>query len=142
MHDTIESDHEVIFKTVLEQKSQTICKSQLFKFNICGNSVWEGTKRTMLRKSFSPSNKISVKFTDDIGVSEGAVDIGGPMREFMTLVLEYLIDSELFTGSRNFKLLSCSGRCFEESEFFLSGQFIAVSCTWWYWATLSQSTSL
>ena len=81
----------------------------------------------MLRKSFSPSNKISVKFTDDIGYSEGAVDLGGPMREFMTLVLEYLMDSELFIGSRNSKLLSCSSRCLEESEYFFAGQLIAMS---------------
>ena len=61
VHDSIEKDHEAILKSILEQKSQTICKSQLSKFNICRNNVWEGTKRTMLRKSFSPLNKISVK---------------------------------------------------------------------------------
>lgn len=35
--------------------------------------------------TFSPTNKVSVKFTDDAGVSEGAVDLGGPMREFFNL---------------------------------------------------------
>ena len=35
LHDTIEKDHDLILKTILEQKSQTICKSQLSKFNIC-----------------------------------------------------------------------------------------------------------
>ncbi len=49
------------------------------------------------------------------------------MREFMTLVLEYLMDSELFIGSRNSKLLSCSIRCLEESEYFFAGQLIAMS---------------
>ena len=126
VHDSIEKDHEAILKSILEQKSQTICTSQLSKFNICRNNVWEGTKRTMLRKSFSPLNKISVKFTDHIGFSEGAVDLGGPMREFITLVLEYLVDSELFTGCRNSKLLSCSSRCLDGSEYFLAGQFISM----------------
>ncbi len=35
VHDSMEKDHEVILKTILEQKLQTICKSQVSKFNIC-----------------------------------------------------------------------------------------------------------
>ena len=113
VHDSMEKDREVILKTILEQELQTICKSLVCKFNICRNNIWEGTKRSMLSKSFSPSNKISVKFT-------------GPMREFMTLVLEYLMDSKLFNGSRNSKLLSCSSRCLKESEYFFAGQLIPL----------------
>lgn len=127
VHESKAEDNEVSLKTILEQKRHSICKTQTTKFNICRSNIWEGTKRAMLRKSFSPSNKISVKFTDDIGMSEGAVDLGGPMRECMTLVLEYLTHSELFTGPNNSKLLSCSGKCLEESEYFLVGQLIAMS---------------
>ena len=36
---------------------------------------------------------MSVKFTDDIGNSEGAVDLGGPMKEFFTLVLQWMVTS-------------------------------------------------
>ena len=36
-----------------------------------------GYSRALTRKSFSPNNKISVKFCDDVGTSEGAVDVGG-----------------------------------------------------------------
>ena len=39
---------------------------------------------------------MSVKFTDDNGISEGAVDLGGPMREFFTLILDHLHSSQLF----------------------------------------------
>ena len=35
-----------------------------------------------------------MKFTDDAGGSEGAVDLGGPMREFFTLTFEYFHDSQ------------------------------------------------
>ena len=118
---------ELNLKEILEQKSESISNSQISKFNICRNSIWEGTKRAMLRKSFSPENRMSVKFTDDIGVSEGVVDQGGPMREFVTLVLEYITNSELFTGPNEKKMLSCNGRCLEESEYFLAGQFFAIS---------------
>lgn len=47
---------------------------------------------------FSPTNKMSVKFTDDYGQSEGAVDLGGPRRELLTLVMQYLKRSRMFTG--------------------------------------------
>jgi len=50
-------------------------------------------------KPFSPDNKVSVKFTDDSGTSEGAVDLGGPKREFFTLVLEWIVNSQLFCGT-------------------------------------------
>ncbi len=38
---------------------------------------------------------------DDIGQSEGAIDAGGPRREFLTLVLDYLRSSSLFVGQNN-----------------------------------------
>ena len=60
--------------------------------------MWEGAKRGLARKSFSPSNNISVKFSDDQGSAEGAVDLGGPTREFLTLVIEWLASSQLFCG--------------------------------------------
>ena len=34
------------------------------------------------RASFVPSRRLSVKFADDVGQSEGAVDLGGPTQEF------------------------------------------------------------
>lgn len=35
---------------------------------------------------------------DDIGMPEGAVDQGGPKREFFTLALKELHDSDMFSG--------------------------------------------
>lgn len=66
--------------------------------------MWDGAVRGLQRKSFSPENKISVKFTDDSGMSEGAIDLGGPQREFLTLIMHYLANSQMF----------CSGK--EEAE--------------------------
>ena len=41
-----------------------------------------------MRKRFSPYNRISIKFADNEGNSEGAVDVGGPKREFLRLVVK------------------------------------------------------
>ena len=40
-----------------------------------------------MRKRFSPRNRISVKFADSEGKSEGAVDVGGPKREFFRMLV-------------------------------------------------------
>ena len=50
---------------------------------------------------------MSVKFTDDIGVAEAAVDEGGPRREFLQLLVDCLAsDSPLFTGPLQHKHLN------------------------------------
>ena len=70
---------------ILEQLALKINEDKISKFNISRSHLWEGALRGLERKSFSPDNKVSVKFTDDSGTSEGAIDLGGPKREFFTL---------------------------------------------------------
>ena len=77
------------------------------KFNISRSNVCEGAVRGISRKSFSPENKISVKFCDDLGTAEGVVDQGRPKRQFFTLVLDSVMNSQIFCGSENTKFLSC-----------------------------------
>ncbi len=63
---------------ILEQlASANIDNENISKFNICRSNICDGVFRGMARKSFSPNKKLSVKFTDDLGLSEGAVDMGG-----------------------------------------------------------------
>ena len=78
-------------------------------------------------KSFSPANKVSVKFTNDAGVSEGAVDLGGPMREFFTLVLQYLHDSQLFCGRDSSKFISFQSKCLVDDNYYYAGIITAMS---------------
>jgi hypothetical protein len=89
--------------------------------------VWEGAVRGLSRKSFSPGNKISVKFCDGLGTAEGAVDQGGPKREFFTLVLDSLLNSQIFFGSENTKFLSCNASCQTNDYYFFAGEIIAMS---------------
>ena len=79
-----EAQQEVLDITnILQELSANIDSSSISKFNICRSDIWNGIVRGMTRKSFSPNKKVSVKFTDNAGLSEGAVDLGGPMREFL-----------------------------------------------------------
>ena len=77
------------------------------KFNISRFHLWDTARMTFSRASYSPHCAMSVKFMDDIGVSEGAVDHGGPRREFLQLLMEHLAtESPLFTGPTDGRHLS------------------------------------
>jgi len=60
-----------------------------------------------MRKSFRPTAVVDVKFTDDSGLSEGAVDEGGPRRELFQLLMDYLCHSSpVFIGHSHNKHIS------------------------------------
>jgi len=80
------------------------------KVNVNRQRLWEGARRAFLRPGFCPANAVSVKFTDDIGLSEGAVDQGGPRREFFTLMLDHLRSSAMFIGPPFEKHLNLDSR--------------------------------
>ena len=67
-----------------------------------------GEKRVCAARQYSPQNRMSVKFTDDAGISEGAVDEGGPRHEFLQLLISHLAEeSPLFIGPSQAKNLNC-----------------------------------
>lgn len=79
------------------------------KFNITRSRLWEGAKRAFSRVSYTPYTNMSVKFMDDVGISEGAVDEGGPRREFLQLLMDHLANnSQLFAGSSSSKTLAAN----------------------------------
>ena len=70
------------------------------------SSVLQAGLTKLARASFVPSRKLSVKFADDVGQSEDAVDLGGPTREFLRLsVRELFSESSMFAGDPGNKVL-------------------------------------
>lgn len=112
---------------ILTGLAQAVNGNKISKFNIARNDIWEGTKRGLTRKSFTPCNKMSIRFSDDSGKSEGAVDLGGPTREFLILVLEWLANSHLFCGPKQAKFLSCNASGLASSEYLYAGKMAALS---------------
>ncbi|XP_033099825.1 G2/M phase-specific E3 ubiquitin-protein ligase-like [Anneissia japonica] len=96
-------------------------------FNICRSNVWSGAVRGLKRKSFAPSKRLSLLFTDSIGQAEGAIDQGGPRREFFTLIMEEIKQSSLFDGPMDKRVLSFNGAAMAEDRYFHAGQLIAMS---------------
>lgn len=115
-------------KDILEELATlNIDNQHISKFNICRRNIWDGVLRGMERKSISPNKKVSVKFTDDVGLSEGAVDLGGPMREFFTLALEKVLSGKLFCGQEHQKFLSYDAKALKQGEYFKAGQLFSMA---------------
>ncbi|CAH0558338.1 unnamed protein product [Brassicogethes aeneus] len=113
-------------KDVLKTLQQKINFEEMNKFNIFRNDIFQCCVRAMRRKTFDPFNKISVKFSDYEGNSEGAVDEGGPTREMFRLALEYLKDSEMFVGQKR-RHITLNHRCLEKNFYFEAGRLMALS---------------
>ena len=75
------------------------------KINIHRADLWGGVKRGLTRKTFKTHAKIDVKFADAIGNTEGAIDLGGPLREMFTISLRY-VANKMFTADGFIKGMS------------------------------------
>lgn len=96
---------------IVEQVSSKVTDDNTVRFNIIRRSVWDGASRALGRSTFSPNKKVDVKFTDDYGTSEGAVDNGGPTREFFRLCLHEIKDKiGIFEGPPEAKVLACNSK--------------------------------
>ena len=69
---------------------------------------------------------MNVKFSDDLGRNEEAVDLGGPKREFLRLLIEALAGSQLFEGDGR-KYLSLNAAAHGEDHYYLAGLAMAVT---------------
>lgn len=89
-------------ETVIENLAAAIDASTVSRFNVGRSHIWDSTSRAIKRKNFTPESSIYVKFMDDIGNQEGAIDLGGPRREFLQLLMEHLSSySSLFFGPKH-----------------------------------------
>ncbi|XP_051990890.1 G2/M phase-specific E3 ubiquitin-protein ligase [Xyrauchen texanus] len=112
---------------IVSNLSLKIIKTSCSRFNINRADVWDGAIRGFRRASYNPSHDMLVKFTDDEGTTEDAVDTGGPKREFLTLLMDCLRTQRIFDGPANRRFLTFNSAAAREDEYFLAGQMIAVS---------------
>lgn len=91
---------------ILQDLSSKINTAQQSKFNINRSAVWEGALRGFRRGSYNPTSMMCVKFSDDMGRREEGVDLGGPRREFLRLLIETIASSPMFEGKENSKTLA------------------------------------
>ncbi|XP_078361567.1 G2/M phase-specific E3 ubiquitin-protein ligase-like [Oculina patagonica] len=96
--------------------------------NVRRAAIWSDTCRQLMRKRFSPRNRISVKFADSEGNSEGAVDVGGPKREFFRILVKAAKEeSGIFIGKEGCKSLFPNSKAREEDRYRIVGLVLAWS---------------
>ncbi|XP_039467422.1 uncharacterized protein LOC120439971 [Oreochromis aureus] len=114
-------------KDILEELSAKINQQKKCKFNINRSTVLDGAIRGFKRATYDPCHTISVRFSDDMGVPEEAVDLGGPRREFLRLLIEALPLSPMFEGEEGKMNLALDSAAMREDRYFIAGRAIAVS---------------
>uniref|UniRef100_UPI003AAF346D G2/M phase-specific E3 ubiquitin-protein ligase-like n=1 Tax=Centroberyx gerrardi TaxID=166262 RepID=UPI003AAF346D len=118
---------KVPVQEILLELSSKISTKQQCKFNINRSAVWEGAMRGFQRVSYDPNLMICVKFSDDMGRNEEGVDLGGPRREFLRLLMETIARSPMFEGKENSKNLALDSTALREDRYYTAGRAIAVS---------------
>lgn len=100
---------DIPLKVLLEGLNANIDKENVSKFNVNRGHLWDCSLRGFRRSSFSPHKRLSVHFTDDVGTMEGAIDEGGPRREFLRLLTKALQSNHnIFDGQIDCRLLRMS----------------------------------
>ncbi|KAL1273710.1 hypothetical protein QQF64_026524 [Cirrhinus molitorella] len=94
--------------------------------NVCRSEVMNCALRAFGRARFDPKKKISVVFIDSDGNGEGAVDDGGPLCEFLRLLMIDLRRSAIFQGPENQKNLSLDVNALQTGLYRLAGMMISV----------------
>ncbi|XP_073776138.1 uncharacterized protein si:ch211-57f7.7 isoform X1 [Danio rerio] len=118
---------EIPIKEILEELASKINGNQTCKFNINRASVLDGAIRGFTRMSYSPNNRMVIRFSDDKGKFEEAVDLGGPRREFLRLLLVALMESSMFDGKEGSINLALDSQAMREDRYFIAGRAVAVS---------------
>lgn len=96
---------------ILQDLATKINYQRKCKFNINRSTVLDGAIRGFKRGTYDPCHSISVRFSDDMGVPEEAVDLGGPRREFLRLLMEALPQSPVFEGEGGKMNLAFDSTC-------------------------------
>ncbi len=95
--------------------------------NACRDDIYGSARRALTRRLFDPHKRLGVVFMDLNSNSDGAVDDGGPTREFCRLLLKDIQNRNLFEGPDHSKLLSLDSH----GKHFVIFTFIQGSSPYW-----------
>ncbi|XP_063762683.1 G2/M phase-specific E3 ubiquitin-protein ligase-like [Eleginops maclovinus] len=110
MQDQTLPKEDVPVSDILKELAEKIDSIGISRFNINRSNVLDGAIRGLKRLTFSPCNTLNVRFSDDKGATEEAIDLGGPRREFLRLLMQTLSESEMFEGREGHRNLALDFR--------------------------------
>ncbi|XP_071810893.1 G2/M phase-specific E3 ubiquitin-protein ligase-like [Apostichopus japonicus] len=126
--ETYSKRDDVTSASLLLTLNQKIHNNSVFRFNVNRLHLWECAVRGFKRLSFAGDKRIVVHFTDSIGNIEGAVDQGGPLREFIRLMMKNLQkNNSVFDGPLDRRFLRMNTNALNGGLFKVAGTMVAVS---------------
>ncbi|XP_010786138.1 uncharacterized protein [Notothenia coriiceps] len=100
--------------------------SRANQINVFRGEELDCALRAFARSTFDPEARIDVVFIDIEGVGEGAVDEGGPTREFCTLLMRQIQAYLIFEGPEERRTLALDSVALQKGHYKIIGQMIVV----------------
>ena len=101
------SDKDVSLTSILSEiRSNEVDENARSFINVRRSQLWVDSCRHIKKSKFNPKAVVSIKFADYHGSSEGAVDIGGPRREYFRLLIRAVnSESGIFCGPEDNRII-------------------------------------
>ncbi|CAM4652439.1 unnamed protein product [Leuciscus chuanchicus] len=96
------------------------------QINVSRDNILQGSLLAFKRRRFNPEARLDVIFVDSDGVGEGAIDDGGPTREYLRLLMREIQISKIFEGPEDNRLLALDTHALENGLYMTIAKMIAV----------------
>uniref|UniRef100_A0A8C2BBZ9 G2/M phase-specific E3 ubiquitin-protein ligase n=1 Tax=Cyprinus carpio TaxID=7962 RepID=A0A8C2BBZ9_CYPCA len=120
-----EIDLQTILKKMVSKVDGRFCPTSN-QINVCRDNVLLCSLRAFKRRFFNPEAKLDVVFVDEDDNGEGAVDEGGPTREYLRLLMRAVHQSNIFEGHEKDRQLSLDTQALQTKLYMWVAKMIAV----------------
>ncbi|XP_076578623.1 G2/M phase-specific E3 ubiquitin-protein ligase-like [Chaetodon auriga] len=120
-----EIDLQTILKKLVSKVDGSFCPTSN-QINVCRDNVFLCSLRAFKRRNFNPEAKLDVVFVDEDDNGEGAVDEGGPTREYLRLLMRAVHQSNIFEGHEKDRRLSLDTQALQTKLYAWVAKMIAV----------------
>ncbi|XP_057198976.1 G2/M phase-specific E3 ubiquitin-protein ligase-like isoform X1 [Triplophysa rosa] len=118
--------HVIEILAELTNKINTENRYSSNMINACRDDIYGSARRAFSRRLFDPNKPLGVVFMDLGNNPEGAVDEGGPTREFCRLLMKDIQSRSLFEGPDNSKLLALDSHALSKGYYKSLGKMISI----------------
>ncbi|KAF5897297.1 G2/M phase-specific E3 ubiquitin-protein ligase-like, partial [Clarias magur] len=96
------------------------------QIDVCRNNIFLCSLQAFKRLHFNPEAKLDDVFVDEDENAEGAVDEGGPTREYLRLLMRAIHESNIFEGHEKTRQLCLDTQALQTKLYTIVGEMIAV----------------
>ncbi|CAM4672662.1 unnamed protein product [Leuciscus chuanchicus] len=120
-----EVDLQTILKKLQSKIDGNICPTAN-QINVFRENILQCSLQAVKRRRFNPQAKLDVVFVDAEENGEGAIDEGGPTREYLRLLMRAIHQSNVFQGHEKDRSLALDTQALENGLYASVGKMIAM----------------